>query len=146
MTTCQSPRRVMLVAYRLAQQCLPDHSSKFSRHDFTLAQLFACLICKELLGLSYRRLEAFLRDVPEWCAQIGMHKSPDHNTLHRAAQLLLGQCKVRRLLDEMTRWLVDTRSLKLDQKPLAIDCSFYEDRHVSRYFEFRRGRGTGKKG
>lgn len=33
----------MRVAYHAARQCLPAHSSRFGRHDFTLGQLFACL-------------------------------------------------------------------------------------------------------
>ena len=37
----------MRAAYQLASQSLPDHSSKFSRKDFTLPQLFACLVVKE---------------------------------------------------------------------------------------------------
>jgi hypothetical protein len=43
MKTCKSPRRVLIAAYELAQLFLPEYSSKFSRKDFTLPQLFACL-------------------------------------------------------------------------------------------------------
>ena len=52
----------MLVGHHLARQFLPDHTSKFSRHDFTLPQLFACLAVKELLGRTYRGAEALLAD------------------------------------------------------------------------------------
>lgn len=31
MLTCKSPQTVMLVAYRFAQQTLPDYSSPFNR-------------------------------------------------------------------------------------------------------------------
>src|SRR5277367_4695182 len=99
MLTCKSPRKVILVAYRLASNCLPEYSIKFSRHDFTLAQLFACLVLKEHQKRSYRETEALLRDSPEWCRLIGMKKSPDHNTLCRAAAVLLHHCKVNQLLD-----------------------------------------------
>jgi hypothetical protein len=136
----------MLVAYRLACEALPDHSSRFSRHDFTLPQLFACLVVKELMRCSFRRAEELLRDGSEWCRAIGMSKTPDHNTLCRASALLLGHCKVKRLLDEMARWAVRRRKVGLSRKPLAIDASCFEDRHVSRYFEFRRGRGGGTAG
>ena len=47
MLTCKSPRKVMLVAHELASRALPKYSGKFSRHDFTLPQLFACLVVKE---------------------------------------------------------------------------------------------------
>ena len=38
----------MLVAHHLARQFLQAHSSKFSRHDFTLPQLFASLYADEV--------------------------------------------------------------------------------------------------
>jgi hypothetical protein len=47
----------MLVADHLARAALPAYTSKFSRHDFTLPQLFACLCCKALLKRSYREAE-----------------------------------------------------------------------------------------
>ena len=52
----------MLVAYHLASQCLPNYRNEFSRHDFTLPQLFACLVVKEQMKRSYRGAEALLRD------------------------------------------------------------------------------------
>lgn len=64
MITCKSPRKVMQAAYKLAVQCLPDYSSKFSRHDFTLAQLFACLVVREHQKKSFRGAEALLIDSP----------------------------------------------------------------------------------
>jgi hypothetical protein len=45
----------MLVALELAAGVLPRYASPYSRHDFTLPQLFAWLCCKELLGRTYRR-------------------------------------------------------------------------------------------
>jgi hypothetical protein len=74
----------MRVAYHLARRTLPEHACKFSRHDFTLAQLFACLVVREFFGLSYRRTEALLADSPAWLADVGLAKAPDHNTLWRA--------------------------------------------------------------
>ncbi len=51
----------MLVAHHLASSCLPKYSSRFSRHDFTLPQLFACLVVKEQQNwrrVPYRRFTA----------------------------------------------------------------------------------------
>src|SRR5205809_3657894 len=104
MLTCKSPRKVMLVAHHLASAVLPRYASKFSRHDFTLAQLFACLCAKELLKRSYREAESLLRDAEHWCRAIGMSKAPDHNTLCRAAAVLLGRCNIGKLLDAVARW------------------------------------------
>lgn len=63
---------VVGVAYHLARRLLPAHSGKFSRQDFTLAQLFACLVVREFFGLSFRRTEALLADSPQWLADIGL--------------------------------------------------------------------------
>jgi len=51
----------MRVAHQLASQFLPTYSSKFSRKDFTLPQLFACLVVREHQRQTYRQAEALLR-------------------------------------------------------------------------------------
>jgi hypothetical protein len=137
MLTCQSPRKVMRAAYRLAADALPAYSCKFSRHDFTLPQLFACLAVKELLGRSYREAEALLADCEPWPRGVGLHKAPDHNTLQRAAAFLLRACRVRRLLDRVAHWAAVARMLGLSARPLAVDSTGYESHHVSRHYERR---------
>ena len=87
----------MGLAYHLAQKLLPEHSCKFSRHDFTLAQLFACLVIREHFGLSFRRAEALLADSPQWLTDIGLSKTPDHNTLWRAFELLISTRRCNRI-------------------------------------------------
>jgi hypothetical protein len=137
----------MLVAYHLASKCLPNYTSEFSRHDFTLPQLFACLVVKEQMKRSYRGAEALLRDSDHWCKAIGMRKVPDHNTLCRAAAYLLARCRVDRLLDVLVRWAAAARMLGLSIKPVAFDSTYFESRHVSRYYERRCLQGRkGKKG
>src|SRR5215212_6189952 len=110
MLTCKSPRKVMLVAHHLAAQALPKYTCKFSRHDFTLPQLFACLCCKTMLKRSYREAEAVLRDSEHWCHAIGMRKAPDHNTLCRAASFLLKQHNVNKVLDAIAQWAAVNRA------------------------------------
>ena len=41
METSRSPLELMRRAYALGRRVWPDHRSRFSRHDFTSAQLFA---------------------------------------------------------------------------------------------------------
>src|SRR5512137_2463124 len=84
METCKSPRKVLNAAYALATACLKEHPSKFSRKDFTDPQLFACLVLREHQKKSFRGVVALLADCPHWCADIGLTKVPDHNTLCRA--------------------------------------------------------------
>ena len=120
----------MLVAHHLASRCLPDYRCKYSRHDFTLPQLFACLAVKELLGRSYRGAEALLRDSESWCRAIGMSKAPDHNTLCNAAKVLLKGCNVGGMLDVAAKWAAHARLLGLSSKPLAGDstCAWLKTR------------------
>lgn len=127
----------MLAAYHLARQSLPDRSSKFSRKDFTLPQLFACLVVKEQMRRSYRGAEALLRDSEAWLRDIGLRRAPDHNTLCRAAAFLLTKCRVDRLLDKVAQWAAVARMLSLSRDPLALDSTYFESRHVSRHYERR---------
>lgn len=127
----------MLVAYRLARQFLPDHTTKFSRKDFTLPQMFACLVVREMLRLSYRKAEAFLRDSAAWLADIGLSKPPDHNTLWRAFGALCTPRRLDRVLDLQAEFFKQSRRLDLQRKPLAADSTCYEPRHRSRHYERR---------
>jgi hypothetical protein len=128
---------VMVAAYRMAEQILPEHLSKFSRKDFTLPQLFACLVLREHQKKSYRGVEALLNDCPDWRLDIGLSRAPDHNTLCRAFKHLVKPGRVNRMLDQMAIWGKDLDLIQGCIKPLAIDSSMFESRHVSRHFEKR---------
>lgn len=140
MITSKSPRKVLKTAHRLAQQVLPAYASRFSRKDFTRAQLFACLVLREHQKKSYRGIEALLIDSPTWLAEIDLQKVPDHNTLSRAFDSFVKPALARSMLDlmgQLNRQL-KTNSTSSKPKPVAIDSSLYESRHVSRHFEHRR--------
>ena len=125
----------MKEAWELSSRVWPSFSNKFSRHDFTMAQLFACLVVREMLKLSYRKAEALLRDSPEWLADIGMTKPPDHNTLWRAFGALLQTRRANRMLDLMAVLFATAGVLGLRDKPLTIDSTCYEPRHRSRHYD-----------
>ena len=125
---------VMLVAHHLACGVLPEHTSKFSRKDFTLPQLFACLTVREQMRLSYRGAEALLLDGAHWCREIGMRKTPDHNTLCRAFHALNLGRRGRGLLDMLAQWFAIARQLG---DTAAIDSSLYDTHHRSRHYEQR---------
>ena len=133
----------MRVAYHLARRLLPQHSCKFSRHDFTLAQLFACLVLREFYGLSFRAAEAMLADSPAWLSDLDLTKAPDHNTLWRAFDALLARRHCTRMLDLLAELFAKSRLLTVRRrrgaggKPLAIDSTCYERRHRSRHYEQR---------
>ena len=134
MLSCKSPRKVMHAAYQLASGVLPKYFSKFSRHDFTVPQLFACLIVKEQQRKTYRDVEALLRDAPQWCHDIGMRKVPDHNTLCRAFHALNLARRSGKLLDRLTQWFAIARQLG---SIVALDSSLYDPRYRSRHYEQR---------
>jgi len=124
----------MRVAHQLAIQVLPAHSNRFSRHDFTLPQLFACLVLREHQKKSYRGIEALLRDAPHWCKQIGMRRVPDHNTLCRAFHFLVNEHHMNRMLDLLARWFGTAQLLG---RVGAIDSTLYDTHHRSRHYEQR---------
>jgi hypothetical protein len=124
----------MRAAYQLACGALPRYFSKFSRHDFTVPQLFACLIVKEHQRKTYRDVEALLRDASHWCRDIGMKKVPDHNTLCRAFHALNLRRRTGKLLDRLTQWFAIARQLGWT---VALDSSLYDPCYRSRHYEDR---------
>jgi hypothetical protein len=127
----------MRAAYLLAALSLPNYSDKFSRHDFTLPQLFACLVIREHQKKSYRGVEELLRDSPGWLADIGMPRAPDHNTLWRAFNHLVKPGLVDSMLDQHAKWAQERKLIKGRIKLAALDSSMFESHHVSRHFEKR---------
>ena len=124
----------MRVAHHLASLSLPKYTSKFSRRDFTLRQMFACLVVREHQKQTYRGAEALLRDSEHWCRDIGMRKVPDHNTLWRAFHALnLG--RRGKLLDVLVQWLAVAGQLG---DTAAIDSTLCDTHHRSRHYEQRR--------
>jgi hypothetical protein len=133
----------MRIAHAVGCRCLQNYSSKFSRHDYTLPQLFACLVVREQMRLSYRGAEALLRDGQVWCRGIGMRgrRTPNHATLARASKLILGGRHIRRMLDLLAEWFAVMRQLGTT---LAVDSTCYDGHHRSRHYEQRcRRHGVG---
>jgi len=137
MKTCKSPRKVLVAAYELAKLTLSDYSSKFSRQDFTLPQLFACLVLREHQKKSYLGLEALLEDSPSWRAAIGLARTPDSNTLWRAFPSLVKPRGFQRMLDQMVAEAKRRGLIRGRLKPVALDSTMFESHHVSRHFEKR---------
>jgi hypothetical protein len=142
MITSKSPRKVLKLAYTLGCEVLPKYFSPFSRHGFTKPQLFACLVLREHQKKSFRGMEALLADSPQWLADIGLAKAPDHNTLSRAFKEFVDPDLADSMLDLMAKLAASRKLLRGDGlKPLTLDSSMFESRHVSRHFE-RRQRDT----
>ena len=140
MITSKSPRKVLKLAYEFGVEVLPTYFSPFSRRDApTKPQLFACLVLREHQGKSFRGVEALLADSPQWLADIGLAKAPDHNTLSRAFEEFVGPDLAHSMLDLMAKLAASRKLLRGDGlKPLTLDSSMFESRHVSRHFEQRK--------
>ena len=138
MITSKSPRKVLKLAHELGVETLPTYFSPFSRHTFTKPQLFACLVLREHQKKSFRGIEALLIDSPTWLADIGLSKAPDHNTLSRAFNELVDPDLAGSMLDLMAKLACSRKLLRGDGlKPLTLDSSLFESRHISRHFEQR---------
>ena len=138
MITSKSPRKVLRLAYALGVEVLPKYFSPFSPHAFTKPQLFACLVRREHQKKSFRGIEALLADSPQWLADIDLTSAPDHNTLCRAFKEFVDTDLARSMLDLMVKLARSRKLLRGDGlKPLTLDSSMFESRHVSRHFEKR---------
>jgi hypothetical protein len=146
MTTSMSPRKVLKLAYELAQEVLDPFASRFSRMDFTQPQLFSCLVLREHQKKSYRGAEVLLSESPGWLADLGLSKAPDHNTLCRAFKNFMKPGLASSMLDLMAELASKRKLLKYNRvKPVAIDSSLFESRHVSHHFERRQRDTAGSK-
>ena len=144
MITSKSPRKVLKLAYALGVETLPKYFSPFSRRDgFTKPQLFACLVLREHQRKSFRGVEALLADSPAWLADVGRARAPDHNTLSRAFNEFVDPGLADSMLDLMAKLAASRKLLRGDGlKPLTLDSSMFESRHVSRHFERRQRDGA----
>ena len=105
MTSSKSPRDVMILAWHLGHRCLPEYSSFFSRKDFTLPQMFACLVLRhcfqlteyevaETLGVSVGTVKSQTsKAVAQFRQQLGDAASAVADTLQAEAQAAGGQGK-----------------------------------------------------
>ncbi len=100
-TVSKSPRKVAAVALHVGRRTFPTYSCRCSRHTFTQPQLFACLVLKAFFKADYRRIVAYLKDMPGLREQLGLKKTPHFTTLQKASARLLndeGDRQVKRLI------------------------------------------------
>jgi len=146
MITCKSPVAVMRAAHALGVELFDEHSHAFSRKDFTLPQLFACLVLREHQKKSYRGTEALLRDCSDLRDAVGLAHAPDHNTICRAFTHLVKPATMQRALDlQVAAARAKGLNVRGDSvKPATLDSTCFESRHVSRHFEKRLRQAAGQ--
>jgi len=146
-TASKSPRKVAAVALEVGTRTLPRYGHRFSRKDFTLAQLFACLVLRKFFKTDYRGICAILVDCSDLQRQLGLAKVPHFTTLQKAELRLLRDRRVLHLLDQtlVLFYQLDptepggpTLTQLVDQA--AADSTGFELDPASRYFVKRRAR------
>lgn len=85
----KSPVAVAREALAVGEQSLPAQASKFSRKDYTLAQLFALLVLRKFFRTDYRGVVTIVGEWAELRNALGLAKVPDHSTLWHVEQKLL---------------------------------------------------------
>ena len=126
---------VALEALATAQAALPAYSSRFSRHDFTLAQHFACLVLKSFFRTDYRGIAAILADLPDLCAALELKKVPHFTTLQKAHTRILSFGPMNQLLDVTVRRALGERPRV---ELAAGDSTGIDASQISPYFIKRR--------
>ncbi len=154
--TSKSPLTVAKTAYEAGKKTLPRYAHKFSRKDFTCAQLFAILVLRKFFKTDYRGIIQYLCEWPDLRRVLDLHdKVPHFTTPQKAAAKLMNDALIRKLLTQTIDDFYPRRksAAALDDDDLAWvvrleqaagDSTGFESRHCSRYFTRRRKRGKNK--
>ena len=135
--TSKSPRKVLDVALKAAQQSFPAYSHEFSPKKFTQHQLFACLVLKSFLKTDYRGVVEHLKDCPAQAESVGLTKVPHFTTLQKAAKRLLKRKGVDQLIGATLKLAMGR---KKTVELAAIDSTGLQSHHCSSYYVKRRSR------
>ena len=146
---------VAAVAYEIGQRTLPDYASRYSRKDFTLPQLFVCLVLRKFHKTDYRGIAAILTDNPTLCQDLGLQKVPHFTTLQKAERKLLDDRSHRNMLDQTLAMCFgldnktdDDNALREAQSidQVAADSTGFDLDRASRYFTHRKRKPRKNKG
>jgi len=146
--TSKSPRTVALTAIRVGERKLPRYAHRYAPKIYTQPQLLACLALKEFFKTDYRGIVAYLHDLPDLCAAIGLTKVPHYTTLQKAAHRFLRFSIVRKLLEATLEMVLGSKKSKTKRITIELaagDSTGFESGRISPYYVRRRARGQPKK-
>jgi hypothetical protein len=89
----KSAVRVAREALAAGRAALPEYGSRFSRRDYTQAQLFALLVLRQFLRTDYRGVVALVAEWSELRHVLGLTTVPHYSTLAHAARRLLADAE-----------------------------------------------------
>ena len=104
------------MALETGRRTLPKYGHRFSRQDFTLPQLFACLVLRKFFQTDYRGICEILNDCPALCEQVGLKKVPHFTTLQKKERTLLRDAAIKRMLSETVALYHDLDSSSTTEK------------------------------
>ncbi|MEM6260776.1 MAG: transposase [Planctomycetota bacterium] len=150
--TSKSPLTVARAAYEVGQKSLPRYAHRYSRRDFTCAQLFAVLVLRKFFKLDYRGTIAFLAEWAELREALDFDsKLPHFTTPQKASAKLLRDPLLRKLLSQTLEQVYRphaTKHRQIDDDDMAwvlridrsaADSTGFESGHASKYFTRRKG-------
>lgn len=85
----KSAVKVAREALATGRAALPEYGSRYSRRDYTQAQLFALLVLRQFFRTDYRGVVALVAEWSELRQVLGLTKVPHYSTLAHAARRLL---------------------------------------------------------
>ena len=89
----KSAVRVAREALAAGRAALPEYGSRFSRRDYTQAQLFALLVLRQFLRTDYRGVVALVAEWTELRRALHLSKVPHYSTLAHASRRLLADAE-----------------------------------------------------
>ena len=98
----KSPVALAKEALAVAEAALPPYSSRFSKKDFTQAQLFAVLALRQFFKTDYRGTVQLLRDFSELGSALELKKIPHYSTLCYAEARLVKKGLLRRSFEPLS--------------------------------------------
>ena len=131
---------------------MPRYAHKYSRKDYTCAQLFAVLVLRKFFKTDYRGVVAFLSEWAELrkILELG-DKVPHFTTPQKASKKLLNDASIRKLLTQTLAQFykhpnVDDDDVAWVQRidDVAADSTGFEANRCSSYFTKRRKKGNNK--
>lgn len=131
--------RIARLSMRLARRHMSDYAHPKSPRLYTQPQLFACLILKAYLGVTYRRIEELLRLMPEVQEAIGLTRVPRFTTLQTFAEKPEIMALIDGVLASIGRAINRSRP-----QDAAIDGTGLETSSASAHFVSRAGRRRSK--
>ena len=147
-TTSKSPRTVAVVALDVGTWTLPTYSHRCSRKDYTLPQLFACLVLRKFFKTDYRGIAAIVADWRDLRETLGLTKTPHFTTFQKVEKKLLRNQQVRAMLTRCAEIYYGLappdEQTPREAQPItltAADSTGFALDRASRYFVRRRAHG-----